>query len=152
MALALIPVGLPGLWVMVAIAIGLTLLSPAAHIGWMVIAGCAAIALVSEILDLAIAARYTKKYGGSSRAAWGAIVGGLVGAIVGVPIPIVGPIIGALAGSFLGALAFELTTGASHEGAARAATGAAIGRAVAIALKVAAGVVIATWLLTAAML
>ena len=42
LALAMIPVGLPGTWVMVAAAVGLGFASPAVHVGWVVIALVAA--------------------------------------------------------------------------------------------------------------
>ena len=151
-ALLLIPIGLPGIWLMVAAGVAFLGLAPVAPFGWWVIAGCAAIALVSEALDFVVAARYTKKYGGSSRAAWGALIGGVVGAMVGVPMPIIGSVIGALAGSFVGALLGEYSTGTSRDGATRAATGATIGRAIAMALKVAAGCIVAAWLVAAALL
>ena len=151
-SLALIPIGLPGIWLMIAGAIGLGWFSPVAQIGWLVIGGCAAIALVSEVLDFVVASKYTRKFGGSNRGAWGAIIGGVVGALVGVPIPVIGSIIGAIAGSFLGALVAEISGGASQDGATRAATGAAVGRAIAMGLKVAAGLVIAIWLLAAMVL
>jgi uncharacterized protein YqgC (DUF456 family) len=149
LSLIIIPLGLPGVWVMVLAAVAYLWLVPAAPFGWMVIVGCVAIAVLSEALDLVLAARYTRKYGGSRRGAWGAIVGGLAGAIVGVPVPIIGSVIGAFVGSFLGALVAEYTAGASHESAARAATGATIGRAIATAAKVGAGCVIAAWILAA---
>ena len=151
-SLALIPFGLPGIWLMVAASIAMMFFAPVAPFGWMVVIGCAAIALVSEVLDIVVAARYTKKYGGSSRAAWGAVLGGIVGAIIGVPVPVLGSIIGALAGSFVGALIGEYSVGASHDGATRAATGATIGRAIATALKVGAGCVVAAWILAAALI
>jgi len=149
LSLLAIPFGVPGIWIMIAGALGMVWLSPVGHAGWIVISVCVGIALVSEILDFVVASRYTKKFGGSNRAAWGAIIGGIVGAIMGVPVPIVGPIVGAVAGSFLGALALELSTGAPVEGATRAATGAAIGRTLATGLKVGAGLVIAVILLVA---
>ncbi|MDA1080724.1 MAG: DUF456 domain-containing protein [Gemmatimonadetes bacterium] len=151
-SLLLIPLGLPGIWLMVATATALVLLGSAVKIGWFVVLGCAAIALVSELLDFVVAAKYTKKYGGSNRGAWGAVLGGIVGAIVGVPVPIIGSVIGALVGSFAGALVAEYSVGASHEGATRAATGATIGRVIATAFKVAAGCVIAAWILAAALI
>ena len=152
LSLALIPLGIPGTWMMVAAGLAFLWISPAAHFGWWVIIGCGAVALVSEVLDFVVAARYTRKFGGSSRAAWGALLGGVVGAIVGVPVPIIGSVIGALVGSFAGALVGEYSVGASHNDAARAATGATIGRAIAMGLKVGAGLVIAVWLLGAALL
>lgn len=151
-ALLLIPLGLPGIWLMVLSLVAYVWFVPGAHIGWLVVVGCAAIAALSEVLDLVLAAAYTRKYGGSRRGAWGAVIGGIVGAFVGVPVPIIGSVIGAFAGSFAGALLGEYSAGASHEGAARAATGATIGRAIATALKVAAACVIAAWTLAAALL
>jgi uncharacterized protein YqgC (DUF456 family) len=152
LSLLLIPLGLPGTWIMVVLAVGYDYLLPHSGITGLVIGGTVAIAIVAEVLEFTVAAKYTKAYGGSKRGAWGAIIGGLVGAMVGVPLPIVGSVIGAIAGAFLGALAGELTGGAHHDTAARAATGAAIGRAVAMGLKAAAGVVIAAWVLGAVVL
>jgi len=151
-SLLLIPLGLPGVWLMVGGAMLVVLFSPAAPFGWFVVIGCGAIALVSEVLDIVVGARYTKKYGGSNRGAWGAVLGGIVGALVGVPVPVIGSVIGALVGSFVGALVAEYTVGATHEGATRAATGATIGRAVATVFKVVAGCMIAAWILAAALI
>ncbi|MBI3568804.1 MAG: DUF456 domain-containing protein [Gemmatimonadetes bacterium] len=151
LSLLAIPFGLPGTWLM-ALAAFLADRIGDVHIGATALVGSALIALVAELLDITLSARYTRKYGGSSRGAWGAIVGGLVGAVVGVPVPLVGSVLGALGGSFAGALAFELWGGATHGAATRAATGAAIGRAVAMASKAGAGCVIAAWVLGAALL
>lgn len=71
LALAMIPVGLPGTWVMIAAAIALGFASAAVHVGWVVIGGCVVIAIIAEALDVVLAARYTKRYGGSRRGAWG---------------------------------------------------------------------------------
>jgi uncharacterized protein YqgC (DUF456 family) len=150
LSLFLIPLGLPGTWVMLAAGIAYLFLAPVEPFGWLVIGGCFAIAIVGEILEFLFAAGYTKKYGGSNRAAWGAIIGGLIGVMIGVPIPILGSIIGGFVGAFAGAMIGEFSLGKSTEGATRAATGATIGRAMAIALKTVAGVMIAAWLLFAA--
>ena len=152
LSLLLIPIGLPGTWLMIVAGAAYSWLVPGTQLGGVAIIGCVIIALASEFADISVSARYTMKYGGSRRGAWGAVLGGLIGAVVGVPVPILGPMIGAIAGSFLGALAGELSGGAAHVGATRAATGAVIGRAVAMALKACAGLVIAIWLLAAALL
>ncbi len=149
-ALLAIPFGLPGTWLMVLAAFAADRFGDV-PIGAVTLVGVALLALVAEVLDLALSARYTRKYGGSSRGVWGAILGGFVGAIVGVPLPIIGSVLGALGGSFAGALAFEVWGGASHDAATRAATGAAIGRALAIASKAAAGCAIVAWVLGAAL-
>ncbi len=151
-SLLLIPIGLPGIWLMVATGAALILFTASAPFGWAVVLGCAAIAVVAEVLEFLVSARYTKKYGGSTRAAWGAVIGGLVGAFVGVPVPVIGSVIGAFVGCFAGALVAEYSVGGSTDGATRAATGATIGRAIATALKVAFGMVVAVWLFAAALI
>jgi uncharacterized protein len=142
--LMLIPFGLPGLWVMVGAALVYSWAEPG-RIGVPTLVIITLMAVVAEILEFLSAGRYARKYGGSPRAAWGAILGGIVGAIVGVPIPIVGSVIGAFVGSFAGALAAELTLGFRVGSATRVATGALIGRIVATALKVAIGVALLAW-------
>ncbi|MBI3791625.1 MAG: DUF456 domain-containing protein [Gemmatimonadetes bacterium] len=151
LSLLLIPFGLPGTWAMVVAAVAFDLLGAGAHIGWLVIGVAAAIALVGEVLDVSLMARYAKQYGGSTRSAWGAVLGGLTGAIIGVPIPIVGSIIGAFAGAFVGALVLEATVHGDRDRAARAAWGAVVGRAVAAGAKVILGSLIAALLFGAAL-
>ncbi len=151
-SLLLIPLGFPGTWLMVGAAALYAYAAPGAHIGVVTLAGCAIIALVMEMLDIGVAAQYTRRYGGSPRGAWGAIVGGLAGAVIGLPVPVIGSVLGAIVGSFAGALVGEYSSGAAHDVAARAAVGAAIGRAVAMGLKAGAGVVIAVWVMAAALM
>lgn len=146
LSLFIIPLGLPGTWVMLAAGVGYSILVPGS-ISWFTLVVVTIIAVIAEIFEFTLAGRYAKKYGGSRRASWGAIIGGTVGAIVGVPVPIIGPILGAFAGSFAGALVAEYSRGSDAQASTRVATGALIGRAVASAMKVAAGVVIAVWLL-----
>ena len=148
--LLLIPLGLPGTWLMIVAAFAYPYLGGGTTFGLWTLGGTAGLALIAELFELTLSARYTRKYGGSRRAGWGAIIGGMVGAIVGVPVPIVGPVIGALLGSFVGALAFELSRGTGHGAATRVAWGALVGRVAAMALKTAFGVMIATWILLAA--
>jgi uncharacterized protein YqgC (DUF456 family) len=148
-SLALIPLGLPGLWLMVLSALGYMLWLPGS-IGWVTVAGAAVLGVIAEVLEFLLAGKYAKKYGGSSRATWGAIFGGIAGAIVGVPVPIIGSMIGAFIGSFVGALIAELSRGTSTRGATRVAKGALIGRVVAAVVKTAFGLVIAVWVIWAA--
>lgn len=146
----MIPFGLPGLWIMVGAGLAYQLLLPGT-IGTMTIVGTAGLALVAEVLEFTLAGSYARKYGGSRRAGWGAIIGSIIGAIVGVPIPIIGSIIGGFAGAFVGAFIAERSRGAELGGASRVATGALIGRVVAAALKTGVGIVIAVWILFAAL-
>lgn len=144
--LMLIPFGLPGLWVMVGAALIYSWAVPG-RIGVPTLLVVTAMAVVAEVLEFLAAGRYARKYGGSRRAGWGAIVGGIAGAIVGVPIPLLGSLIGAFIGSFLGALLAERSLGTTMNDATRVAKGALVGRIVATALKVAIGVALLAWVL-----
>jgi uncharacterized protein len=142
LGLVLSPLGLPGLWLMLAAAVGYELLVPRSGIGWSMIAVATGLAVVAEVLEFSLSARYTRKYGGSRRAGWGALIGGFAGAIVGVPVPIIGSVIGAFAGSFLGALVAEYSVSRSTAVAHRAAVGSLVGRVASTAVKTAIGVAI----------
>lgn len=150
-SLVLIALGLPGLWVMIASAVVYNITTHTEAIGWFTLVAVAVLAVIAEFIEFTMSAKYARKYGGSRRAGWGAMIGGMVGAFMGVPIPIVGMMVGAFVGSFVGALIGELTVGSSRKDSARVATGALIGRAVATAMKMGVGCTIAVWLFFAAM-
>jgi hypothetical protein len=148
LSLFLIPLGLPGTWVMVAAAAAYgPLTGSPLRVGLVI--GAVLLAIAGEVADVLLAGKYAKQYGGSRRAAWGAIGGGLLGALVGVPVPIIGSIVGAFLGAFGGALVAELTTGSGRDIATRAATGAVVGRATAAVFKIGVGIAIAGLVLTA---
>jgi uncharacterized protein YqgC (DUF456 family) len=152
LSLFLVPLGLPGTWIMIAAGIAFNYLAPANAISWLAIGLATALATVAEILEFTLSASYARKYGGSRRAGWGAIIGGLAGAFMGVPVPVIGSVIGAFAGAFAGALIAEYTRReATAHSASRVATGALIGRLVATALKMAAAVVIGVILVASAL-
>jgi uncharacterized protein YqgC (DUF456 family) len=134
--LALVPLGLPGLWIMVLGVIGFGWLTGFRSVGAGTIGIVLGLAALGEVIEAWIGFRFARRYGGSRRAGWGALVGGIVGAVVGVPVPIVGSVIGAFIGSFVGAAAFELT-GSAAGGVA------VLGRVAGAAVKVALGVIIA---------
>jgi uncharacterized protein YqgC (DUF456 family) len=140
--LVLIPLGLPGLWVILLAILGYGWLTHFRTLsaGFLILA--IALCLLGEVFESWIGFRFAQKYGGSSRAGWGALVGGLIGAVVGVPVPIVGSVIGGFVGAFLGAALFEYTRARHSETAARAGWGAVLGRAAAAAVKMAVGVVL----------
>ncbi|HEX9309558.1 MAG TPA: DUF456 domain-containing protein [Gemmatimonadaceae bacterium] len=151
LSLILIVLGLPGLWIMVASAVTYNLIVPGDPIGWVTLIVVGVLALIAELLDFSMTGRYARKYGGSRRSGWGAILGGIVGAMVGVPVPIIGPVIGAFVGSFIGALIAELTGGSSAGDATRVAKGALIGRVVSTVLKIGIGFTIGIWIFIAAL-
>ena len=140
--LVLVPLGLPGLWIMVLGILGFGWLTDFRSVGVWTIGLVLGLAFFGEVLETWIGFRLARRYGGSSRAGWGALIGGIVGAIVGVPVPVVGSVIGAFLGSFAGAVAFEYATSRRADVALGAGWGALLGRAMAAATKVGLGVVI----------
>ena len=149
-ALLLVPLGLPGTWLMVGAAVGYNALVGGDPVGWVTVVGTAAVALGAEVVEFSLSSRYARQYGGSRRAGWGAILGGIVGAVVGVPVPVIGSVVGAFVGAFAGAWVGERSAGSELGAATRVAQGALLGRVVAAAIKVSAGCVIAAWILLAA--
>ena len=149
--LLLIPLGLPGLWVMVLGIIGYGWLTDFQAVGTTTIAAVLGVALLGEVSEYWIGFRYTTRYGGSRRAGWGALIGGVVGAGMGVPVPFVGSVIGALLGSFAGATLLEYWGAWRAHAAVRAGWGALLGRAAAAAVKMALGIVLAVLALFAAL-
>jgi uncharacterized protein YqgC (DUF456 family) len=141
--LALIPLGLPGLWIMVGGVLAYGWLTGFRTVGVATIAIVLGIAFFGEIIESWLGFRFAKRYGGSSRSGWGALVGGLVGAVIGVPIAIIGSVVGAFLGSFIGAALFEFSYSRHAAVATRAGWGAVVGRAAAAAAKIALGLVIA---------
>lgn len=139
--LVLIPFGLPGLWVILLGILGYGYLADFQTLPVWFIGLAIGLAFLGEILESWIGFRFARRYGGSSRAGWGALVGGLIGAIVGVPVPVIGSVIGGFVGAFLGAALFEYTRVRHAEGSMKAGWGAVLGRAAAAAIKMALGIV-----------
>jgi len=146
--LLLTVLGLPGLWIFLAVALLVKVLGAGSAPGWFALGVAGGLALLGELVEFTTSTSYTRRYGGSRRAGWGALIGGIAGAIVGVPVPVIGSVIGSFAGSFLGALIGEYSLGRDHRAAGRAARGAVLGRAVATAAKIGLGclmVVVILW-------
>ena len=140
--LVLAPLGLPGLWLMVLGTVGYGWMTDFRTIGAMTLAVVTGLAVAGEVAEAWLGFRFARRYGGSSRAGWGALVGGIAGAVVGVPVPLIGSVIGAFAGSFAGAALFEYVGSWRAGTAVSAGWGAVLGRAAAAAAKIALGVVI----------
>lgn len=132
-SVALIPLGLPGLWLIVLVTLGLTL---AGHVGWGIGIAVAIAAAVAEVLELLVLGRFGRAYGGSRRAFWGAVLGGLLGLFVGVPVPVIGSIVTAFVGTFLGAGLVTWMETRSLQRSARVGWGVLLARTVAVGLKV----------------
>lgn len=138
--LAVIPLGIPGLWIMVAALVAAVLLG--APVGWGTVFALAVVAGVAEVAEYLAVKAASDRYGGSSRAFWGAIAGGIVGGLVGTPVPVVGSLLGILLGTFAGAVAVAWLDFRDAADAVRVGWGAVLGRAAAAAAKTAAGLAI----------
>src|SRR2546425_2613253 len=141
--LLLVPLGLPGLWVMVAGIVGYGWVTAFRSVGVATIGVALGLAFLGEIIEWWLGFRFARRYGGSRRSAWGALVGGIVGAAMGVPLPLIGSVIGAVLRSVAGAGVFEDSLSRTPGTAVRVGWGAVVGRATAAAAKIALGVVIA---------
>jgi hypothetical protein len=140
--LLLIPFGLPGLWIIVLGILGYGWLTDFRTIATWFLILALGLALVAELLEAWLGFRMARRYGGSRRAGWGALIGGLIGAIIGVPVPLIGPVIGGFLGAFAGAALFEYTRERKSGSATKAGWGAVLGRAAAAAIKMSIGVVL----------
>jgi uncharacterized protein len=138
-ALFAIPLGFPGLWIMVAVlAVGAVYKA----VGLVTIVVVLLIAAIAELLEFVFVKRLNQRYGGSRKAFWGAIIGGIIGVIVGLPVPIIGSVIAAFVGSFIGSAVVTLAETRDLRAAHRVGWGVTLGRALAAVVKVFAGLVI----------
>jgi uncharacterized protein len=135
----LIPLGLPGLWIMIAALVGAAL---AGAFDFRLLLFLVVLAALAEVIEFLLVQRLNMRYGGSRRAFWGALAGGLIGVVVGLPVPVVGSVLGGLAGTFLGALLVTLHETRALGGSARVGWGVLLGRLWATAAKLIAGGVI----------
>lgn len=139
-SLALHIFGLPGNWLILALAAGWKLYQPDA-MTWNFVIILGSIATVGEILEFVAQYFGGKKYGATGRGNIGAFIGAIGGAILGAPFFFgLGALPGALLGSFGGCLVLELTHGRSLEEAKHSACGAFWGKAFGMAIKLSLGV------------
>lgn len=137
--LLLVPLGLPGVWIMIGI---LTVATALDEVAWWVLLGLVGLAGLAELAEYALVKRTAERYGGSRKAFWGAIAGGFVGVVVGLPVAVIGPLIAGMIGTFLGAAAVALWETRELRAARRIGWGALVGRILAAGLKTAAGLAI----------
>lgn len=135
----LVAVGLPGVWLVVAVAVIAELIFPGS-LGWWAIGAGVLSAVIGEIGEFVAGAAGAKAAGGSRSAALAAIFGGLAGAILGtvylIILPVIGTIIGAVVGAGLAAALVERgVKGRTWSESSRVGRGAAAGRLWAIVIK-----------------
>ena len=144
---------LPGTWLIAASAVGFAWYSGWSVIGPWTAAVIVGLAAAAEAGEMVTGTWFTKRAGGSRRAAWWGLAGGLGGALVlSVPVPIVGTVIGAAVGCFCAALAAELSLNKSAADAANVGLQAAVGRTVGTIIKVTASVILAGLTIVSAVL
>jgi uncharacterized protein len=139
-ALCMIPLGLPGTWVQVVAAAVAAWSIGAPLWGLLVLVGLAGAGEIAELLSGQWGAR---RFGGSPRAAWGALIGGFAGLFVGTPVPVVGSLVMSFLGTFVGAIVGEMSGRRQIAPEMRIGLGAVLGRALGIAAKLAVGFAIA---------
>jgi uncharacterized protein YqgC (DUF456 family) len=140
LGLLMVPLGLPGTWVIVIGAVVYSLFfgfDGGASSALAVNAILIGIAVFGEIVEFFVGTLGSKPLKVSNGAIVCAFIGGIVGAIIGVPVFLIGSLLGVFLGAFLGAFIWELATLGS------------VGRALTNALAVLATKVVATFLKTA---
>lgn len=131
--LLIIPLGLPGLWL---IAVTLLALLALGQVSWTFALVGAGAVVGAEIAEFWVLKRFGERFGGSSRAFWGAVAGGMAGLFFGLPVPVVGSVITAFLGTFLGAGLVTFLETRSVERSTRVGMGVLLARTTAVALKV----------------
>lgn len=138
LGLVLIPLGLPGLWLMVAVLAVATVVGP---VGWPTLGAMIGLGLLAELSEYVAVQRFSVRYGGDNWTFAGAIAGGIAGAVVGTPVPVIGSLLGLVLGTFAGAVGVTLYRTRDLDESVRVGRGALLGRAAAAALKTLAGMV-----------
>lgn len=122
--------GLPGNWVLLAlVALWKYVYPDTAQMGALFFGLLAGLAVLGEILELALQVTKARKYGSSSSGAFAGMIGAVAGAIMLAPLFFgLGALMGALLGAWLGSFVMELLKGRPRGEAAKAAFGAMLGR------------------------
>lgn len=107
--IALVPLSLPGTWIIWILAFIYSLLWNFSHAvsDFRVLAFLLLLALFGEGLEFLVSFWGGKKLQVSNGALWSSIVGGFIGAFIGVPVFLIGSLLGLLLGTFLGAFLYE---------------------------------------------
>jgi len=151
-ALASLVIGLPGTFIMVAIALFYALTTGFASVTWATIAILLALAVAGELLEFASTVSSNSGPSPSRRVSLAALVGGVVGGILGLPLLFgLGSLLGALCGAFAGAALAAGFEGHDLASALSYGRGAMRGRLLGFVAKVAVGVCMVAVLLSAAL-
>lgn len=135
--LLMIPFGLPGAFLQVVAVLALVIASGGARIGWAWVGVFLGLALLGELIEFLSGQWGARQFGGSRKAAWGAILGGFAGIFLGglIPIPLIGPLVMSFLGTFAGAVLGEMRAQRSASPNLRVGFGALLGRALGTGAK-----------------
>ena len=135
-ALAVIPFGLPGTFLIVLSSLVYAWATEFAEVTWATLALLLAAALFAEGVEAAAGIMGAKRYGSGNMGVLASIAGGIVGALLGAPLFFgLGAIPGALIGAFAAAVLAEVVGGRSLHEALRAGWGTFLGRVAGTAVK-----------------
>lgn len=146
LALLMIPFGLPGTFLQVVAALALVVASDGGKMTWPWVGVFLGLALLGELIEFLSGQWGAKQFGGSRKAAWGAVLGGLAGVFLGglVPPPVIGSLVMSFLGTFTGAVLGEMRAQKSATPNLRIGFGAVLGRTLGVAAKLFIAIVIAT--------
>lgn len=152
---ALVLLGLPGTWLLLALAGLAEWATPARLFSDTTLVGVIALAVLGEVWEFAAGSVHAKRAGAGRRGALGALGGGLVGALLGtflIPAPLIGTLLGGGLGAFAGAAGLERRGGRDLRESLRIGRAAGVGHAIGLAGKLAASAVVWVWVSVAASL
>jgi uncharacterized protein YqgC (DUF456 family) len=107
---AIVPIGLPGTWLIVLDAFFYSLIRDFDTKDWKVLLVVGTLALLGEAIEFLSGILGAKSQKVPNGAIIASMIGGIVGAIIGVPVFLIGAVLGLLLGTFIGALLYSLIT------------------------------------------
>lgn len=148
-SLILIPLGLPGIYVLLGLALLAAWLGGFQAIGWIALLAMLGFIVLAEVVEALLGSALAKKYGASWWGVLGAFAGGIAGVVLGSALL---PVLGSLLGAFLGAAAGAVLLEGWHlrriDGdALRAGWGALLGKLLASLFKMSVGMGIAVYVI-----
>ncbi|MCP4546859.1 MAG: DUF456 domain-containing protein [bacterium] len=147
--LILIPMGIPGNFIMLALALLTAWLGHFQAISWLALIIMLAMVILAEVVEAALGSVMARKYGASWWGVGGAFIGGITGVILGTAVlPLIGSLIGAFIGSAVGAVLLETWhLRRIDDEVLRAGWGAFIGKLLAALFKVSVGMGIMAYII-----
>lgn len=136
-ALVVVPLGLPGTWLMVATACVYSLFSDfqVGQSDFWVLGILVFLAGIAEVLEFLVGIWGSKQAQVSNGAVISSIILGFVGVAVGTPVPVIGSVVGLLLGVFIGAYSYELLTTRDPAKSFRSAVAVFFSRIISIFVK-----------------